>query len=73
MPLFHFDQRYAIDATAGQHKIAFACRHHVAHNPSARRDRPSLECLRLRIEANEGVGRYPVSLYHTMSFKTAIA
>jgi hypothetical protein len=59
LPLFHFDQCNAIHATAGQHKVAFACRHHIAHNASARRDWPSLERLRLRIEANKGVGRYP--------------
>src|SRR5580704_18117816 len=49
------DQGDAIDAAAGQHEIAVGSWHHVAHDSSARRDRPSLESFSLRVEAHEGV------------------
>ena len=70
--LLDLDQSDAIDTAAGQHEVAVAGGHHVAHHPAARRDRPSLEFLGPRVEAYEGVWLVPDSLYHNMSCKAAM-
>jgi hypothetical protein len=72
LPLRHVDQGDAIDAAAGQHEIAVGGWHHVAHDSSAGRDRPSLESFSLRVEVHEVFGVIPYSLYYTMSFNVAI-
>src|SRR6202048_4443234 len=57
-PPRHIDQGDAIDAAA-QHEIAVGGWHHVAHDSSARRDRPSLESFSLSVEAHEDIRILP--------------
>jgi hypothetical protein len=58
-PVLHFDQGDAIDTAAGQHKVAVGGCHHVADEPTAGRDRPSLKGFSLWVEAHEGIRILP--------------
>src|SRR5438876_11242976 len=52
----HLHQRQAIHPTTGQCQATVPGRVHVAHDPTARRDRPGLKLLGLGIEAHQRIG-----------------
>src|SRR5947207_11649156 len=55
--LLDLNQRDGVDQTVGQHEVAVWRDIGLAHDVAATGDHPSLELLRLRVEAHHRIGR----------------
>jgi len=56
MQLLYFDQGNTIDTAARENKVALSSNIHIAHDPTARGDRPALKFLGLWIETHDCIG-----------------